>query len=74
MPGHTETTDQLPPAPTPAALDAPPLATLVTIDGVAVRVYLRAGGIEFAPSGNRAALVLDRFQAIALRVALGVTQ
>ena len=58
--------------PAPAAADAPPLATLVTIDGVAVRVYLRAGGIEFSSSGNRASLALDRFQAIALRAALGV--
>jgi hypothetical protein len=62
-------------APEPvAAPDAPPIiATLVTADGVVVRISERPdGAIALIPSGNRAPLLFDRFQANALRDVLGV--
>ena len=47
------------------------LVTIVTTDGVVVRVTQRPDGmLVFTPSGNRTALVLDRFQKRALTEAL----
>lgn len=58
----------------PVADDAQPIiATLVTADGVVVRISERlAGSIALLPAGNRAPLLFDRFQANALRDVLGV--
>lgn len=54
--------------------DPPPasvLVTLVTVDGVVVRVTERVdGSLALVPSGNRAPLVLDRFQRGAFVAAL----
>jgi hypothetical protein len=56
------------------ANDAPPIiATLVTADGVVVRISERPdGSIALLPAGNRAPLLFDRFQSNALRDVLGV--
>lgn len=63
------------PAEAPAAVVEQPatdlIVTIVTTDGVVVRVSERGDGmLVIAPSGNRAALVLDRFQKRALTEAL----
>jgi len=71
MPDPTDTPDLLPPAAV-APPSQPPLATLVTTDGVAVQLHLCDGAIELQPAGNRARMSFDRFQAIALRAALGL--
>ena len=58
---------------TPASTDSMPaiLATLVTIDGVVVRLADRPdGSLAILPSGNRAPIVLDRFQRGAMMAAL----
>jgi hypothetical protein len=47
------------------------LVTIVTVDGVVVRVANRPdGSLVFSPTGNRAPIVLDRFQRGALMAAL----
>jgi hypothetical protein len=51
----------------------PPLATVVTTDAVIVRITeAMDGALTIAPGSNRAALTFDRFQANAIREALGV--
>lgn len=65
------TLDQ-PPEP-PAIAEPAVLATVVTIDGVVVRIAARPdGSVALLPDGNRAPLAFDRFQANAIREALGV--
>ena len=63
------------PAEAPAVTDPQPqaavIATVVTVDGVVVRVAERPdGSLALLPSGNRAPLVLDRFQKRALTEAM----
>lgn len=56
-----------------AAADMPTMATLVTLittDAVAVRVSERPDGALVIQPGSRNPLVLDRFQAGAMRAAL----
>lgn len=67
------TLDLSPEQPAEAPADTRPpeqaavIATVVTIDGVVVRVAERPdGSLALLPSGNRAPLVLDRFQKRAL--------
>lgn len=68
------TTDQ--PAETAAEREVPAanvatIATIVTIDAVVVRLAERPdGSLAFLPSGNRAPLVIDRFQRQAMMAAL----
>jgi hypothetical protein len=69
-----------PPEPTEIPAEAPRIspapavvATLVTTDGVVVRLSETPdGGVTLAPAGNRASLSFDRFQAAALRSAMSV--
>lgn len=45
--------------------------TVVTIDGVVVRVAERPdGSLALLPSGNRAPLVFDKWQVLAIKAAL----
>lgn len=47
------------------------IATIVTIDSVVVRLAERPdGSLAFLPNGNRAPLVIDRFQRQAMMAAL----
>ena len=56
---------------TPPAPGADLIVTIVTTDGVVVRVSQRPDGmLVLSPAGNRASLVLDRFQKRALTEAL----
>ena len=53
------------------AAPAAVLVTLVTVDGVVVRVAERGdGSLALMPAGNRAPVVLDRFQRGAFLAAL----
>lgn len=62
-----ETTDAMPEQPRAAEV----IATLVTVDGVVVLLADRPdGSLAILPNGNRAPLVLDRWQRNALVGAL----
>ena len=56
----------------PVATDMPitPLVTLITVDAVPVRVSERPDGTLIVQPGSRNPIMLDRFQAGALRAAL----
>ena len=62
--------DLIPDAPADTAPAARNIATIITIDGVPVRLFTRIDGALVIQPGGRSPLVLDRFQAGALRLAI----